>query len=100
MFRTRGISGDKGQVYITALDCGQLDFSFFSSFLDPLQRHSILGKVDSLITLEFRNQPIHNLLVKIITAKVSIPIGRLDLEGAFTKLQNRDIEGTAAKVID
>ena len=57
-------------------------------------------KVEAGIRLELADQPIHNPLVEIIAAKVRIAIGRLHLDYTLTNLKNRDVEGTAAEVID
>ena len=75
VFRATGISGDKGQAYISLLDGGQLAFSLLGGFLQPLEGHFILPEVYSLLSFELVTQPVHDSLVEIITTKVGITTG-------------------------
>ena len=50
--------------------------------------------------LEFLHDPVDDALIDIVAAKVSVPIGCLDFDDAFANFQNRDIERTAAEIVD
>src|SRR5207249_3890655 len=69
-------------------------------FLEPLKRHPIFPQIDSLIFAEFVGQIIDNPLVEVLTTKEGIAVGGLDLEDAVADLEDRYIEGSAAKVED
>ena len=57
-------------------------------------------QVKTRLRLELRDQPVHNALVKIVAAQVRIAVGRFHLDHAFADFKNRNIERTAAEVID
>ena len=65
-----------------------------------LKRHAVLQEVDAVLLLEFPGDPVHDALVEVVAAQVGVAVGRLDLEDTFADLQNRDVEGTAAEVVD
>src|SRR5205085_7220099 len=100
VFWTIGICANKGQVDLRLHGRGQLNLSSLCGFLQALQGHAILAQVDTLLLAELIGQPINNALVEVITTQVGIAISRLDLKDAFTQLQNGDVEGSTAKVID
>jgi len=100
MLRAAGISGDKRQIDIGLLNGGKLDFGFFRRFFQSLQGHSILPQVNTLVAFELIAKPINDSLVEIVTAEVSIAGGRFHLEGAAADIENGNIEGTAAQVIN
>jgi len=44
-------------------------------------------------------KPVHDPLVEIVPAEVRVPVRRFNLEDAVSELQNRYVEGSAAKVV-
>src|SRR5580704_2851687 len=53
-----------------------------------------------MLGLEFGDEPLDDALIEIVTAKVSVAIGRLDLNDALADFEDGNIESAAAKVVD
>lgn len=67
MFRTAGISGNKGQINFCFLRGGQFDFGPFGSFFESLQRHPIFMQINPLIFFELLNEPVNDSQVEIVS---------------------------------
>ena len=78
----------------------QLDLGLFGGFFQPLQSHAIAADVNALVFLEFGGQPLHDLVVYIVTAQVRIARCRLHLDHPFAHFEHGDVEGAASQVID
>ena len=78
----------------------QLHLSLLGRFLEPLQGHRIFREIDALVPLELPNQPFHDASVEIVAAQVRVAIGALDFEDALSELEDRDVVGPAAQVVD
>src|SRR5690606_28574737 len=100
MFWTRGIRRQKGQVHLGFQGARQLYFGLFGGLLQALQDHFVLGDVDALVFLEFRNEIIDDLLVDIVPAQVGVTVGRDHLDDVFAYFKNRNIEGAAAEIVN
>ena len=92
--------GDERQADGVVHRAGKSDLRLLRLFLHPLQGHGIVLQVDAILRLELLVHPIDDLRIEVITAKVGITVGALDFENAVSELQDGDIEGTAAEVID
>jgi hypothetical protein len=57
-------------------------------------------QVDALVLLELLEQPVDDPLVDVVAAEVGVAVGRLDLDDALADLEDRDVEGAAAEVVD
>src|SRR5947208_15067216 len=57
-------------------------------------------QINTIIFLELLNEVIHDAQVKIVAAEEGITARRADLEDSIAHIQNRDIKGTAAQIID
>ena len=88
----------KGRLIVGLLHGGELDLGLLSRFLQPLQRHLVVGEVDALGVLERLHQPVDHPLVPVVAAQVGIAAGRLDLEDALADLEDRNVERAAAEV--
>jgi len=100
MLRPVGVGGDEGQVDLGRRGRRQLDLRLFGGFLQPLQCQLVTAQVDAFVLLEAVGEIFDDLAVEIFTAQEGIAVGRLHFEHAVTDLEDRDVEGAAAKVID
>ena len=99
MFRAVSTCSDERQVDVGAHNAGQFDFSFFSSLTQTLHSHTVGRKVNAFGFLEFVNHPVHDFLIEVIAAQMSITVGCFYFEYAVADIQNGYIEGAAAEVI-
>ncbi|MNC37044.1 NAD-specific glutamate dehydrogenase [compost metagenome] len=60
----------------------------------------VLAQVNALFFLEFSYEEIHNHLVKIVAAQTVVTAGSFYFEEAVAQFKDRNVEGTAAQVID
>ena len=65
-----------------------------------MQGHAILAQVDALFTSELVGDPVEDALVEVIAAQEGIAVGGLDLEHAVADVQDRDVKGATAQVVD
>ena len=100
VLRAALIGGDEGQVHVGLRRGRQFDLCLLGCVLQPLQREPILAQVDALLLAELIRQELHDALVEVLAAKECVAIGGADLEHAFADLKNRDVEGSAAEVVD
>ena len=99
MFWAISACGDERQVNVGAHNTGQLDFCFFSSLTQTLHSHFIGRQVNAFSFLEFINHPVHDFLIEVIAAQMSITIGCFYFKYTVANVQNGYVEGAAAKVI-
>ena len=78
----------------------QLALRLLGGLLEPLQSHPVLAQVDAGRLLEVVEEPVHDLLVEVFPSEVRVPRRRLDLVDPVSELQDRDVEGPSAQVID
>ena len=95
-----GVGGDVRQVDLGRRGRRQLDLRLLGGFLESLQGLLVLGEVDALVLLELGQQPVDDPLVEVVAAQVGVAVGGLDLEDALAQLQDGDVEGAAAQVVD
>ncbi len=96
-FRGRG---DERQVDLRLGHLGQLDLGLLGGLLEALQGHAVLGEVHPVVVAQLLHQPVDDSLVPVVTAQAGVAAGGLDLEDALTDLQDGDVEGASAKVVD
>ena len=95
-----GISRDERQVDVGGGSAGQLDLGLLGSLLQALGSHLVLAQVDVVLALEVLSHPVDDALVEVITAQVGITVGGQNFGNAVAHLDDGDIEGTAAQVVD
>ncbi len=100
VLRPAGIGRDERQVDLGLHHGRKLDLGLLARFLETLQRHAVLAQVNALLFLVLVGDPVHHALIEVIAAQEGIAIGGEHLEDAVAHIQNRDVERTAAQVID
>ena len=85
-----------------------LDFVFdrqallgrFGRNFQLLERKGIVARVDAFLRHEPVGQHVEDAVIEVIAAEESVAAGRENLEDVLADLEDRDIEGTAAEVVD
>src|SRR5262249_11960560 len=91
---------DERQVDLGLLQRGQLALGLLRDVLEPLERHLVLAKVVLWFLREAKAQPVHDALVEVLAAEEGVPRRRDDLEDTVPDLEDRDVEGASAQVVD
>ena len=81
-----------------ALESSILAFS--ARLLQALERELVLAQVDAVLLLELVGEVAEEPHVEVLAAEEGIAVGGLDLEHPVADLQDRDVEGAAAQVVD
>ena len=68
--------------------------------LQSLQCQPIIAQINPLLLFELVGQPVDDTLVEILAAEKGIAVGRLYFEDALGDIEDRNVKGTAAKIID
>ena len=100
VLRARGIRRDIGQVDLGLGRARQFDLGLLGRFLQALKSELVLLQVDALLALELVREIFDQAHVEILAAEEGVAVGRLHLEDAVADLEDRDVEGAAAEVID
>ena len=104
MLRTCGICSDVRQVDVGLLGGRELDLGFLGGIFQTLQSQLVVAQVNALLALELVYQVVDDAVVEVFTTQVGVTVGRQYFEGGFTfhfvDLDDGDVEGTAAQVID
>jgi hypothetical protein len=95
-----GIHGDvrKGNPRLQAR--GKLLLCLFGGVPQPLHGLRIAAEVNPRFLFELLDEPVHDPAVEVITAKLGVSIRGDDLENALADLEDGDVEGPAAEVVD
>ena len=83
VLRTVLVGRDERQVDFSRLRRGKRHFGLLGLLLEPLHGHRIGRKVDSLLRLEFPNQPVDDLLVPVVSTELGVPVSRPDGENSI-----------------
>ena len=94
------VGGDEGQVDLGAHCAGQLDLCLLGSLLQALRGHLILAQVDAVLGLEGVCHPVDDALVEVVAAQMGIAVGGQNFGNAVAHLDDGDIEGASAEVVD
>ena len=100
MLGAGSVSSDEGQVDLAAHSAGQLDLCLLGSFLQALSGHLILAQVDAVLGLEGVSHPVDDALVEVVAAQMGVAVGGQNFGDAVAHLDDGDIEGAAAQVVD
>ena len=97
---TAGIGSDERKVDLSLERRGQLNLGLLGSLTDTLDSHAVVREVKARLLLEGLDDVADEVDVKVLTTKVGVTVGRLNLENTLLDLQNGDIEGTTTKIVD
>ena len=100
VLRPGRIGADERQVDLGRCRARQLDLRLLRGLLQPLERDAVLAQVDPFGLLELLAQPVDDALVEVVAAEVGVAVGGAHLEHALGQLEDADVEGAAAQVVD
>ena len=98
MLRTRGVCRDEGQVDVGLRGGRKLHLRLLGSFLQTLQGHLVLAKVDAVFRFELVGHPVDDALIPVVAAEVIVACGGANFEDAVAQLEHRNVERAAAEV--
>lgn len=94
------VGSDERQVDVGLERRRQLNLGLLGSLTDTLNGHAVTSKVESRSLLELANHVANQVDIEILTTKVGVTVGGLDLEDTVLDLEDGDIEGTTTKIVD
>ena len=100
VLRAVGVRGDERERYRGLLHRGELYLRLFSGFAQTLRGHFVLQKVDAVALLELRGEPLDYPVVPVVAAEPVVARGREDFEDSVADVEDRNVERSAAEVVD
>lgn len=100
MLRTGKVRRDERKTDICVLQARQLALRSLGSFFQTLERETVVFEIDAVLGLEFGQQPIDDPLVEVLTAEERVARSRKNLEDTIVDFKYRDIECTAAEIVN
>ena len=94
-----GVGGDEGQVDFGFEQRGELHLGLLGGFLQTLQGHLVLRKIDAVLAFEFGDDPIDDALVDVVATQVGVAIGGFDFDHALADFEDGDVERAAAEIV-
>lgn len=96
----RGIGSDEGKVDVSLGSRRKLNLGLLGGLTDTLDGHAVVGKIDALLVLELLDEVADEGDIEVLTTKVGVTVGRLDLEDTALDLEDGNIESTTTKIVD
>ena len=100
MFGARGIHADEGEVDLGLSGGRKLDPDLLGGFTNTLDSHRVTRKINISVLLELCEDMLDESDVEVLATKVSVSVGRFDLEDAALQFEDGNIEGSATQVVN
>src|SRR6185312_600974 len=91
---------DERQVDLGLAHARQLALRLLGDVFQALQGHLVLAQIDLVLLLEAEDEPVDDAAIEVLAAEEGVAGGRDDLEHAVADLEDRDVEGAAAEIVD
>ena len=76
------------------------NLGFDHGFADRLHRFSVTAEVDSEVAANVVERDRDQQVVNVVAAEMRVAVGGDDLEDSVVQLQDRNVEGAAAEIVD
>ena len=92
---------DERQIDLGFLSVRELDLGALRRVTQTLQMpfRCPCCQIETLVLLEFLDQPIDDALVDVVTAQVRVAVGGLHFDDAFADFQDGNVERAAAEIV-
>ena len=100
VLRAGGVCGDVRQIDVRGGHARELDLCLLGCLTQSLHCDLVCAQVDALGLLELGDEVIGDAGVEVVAAEAVVAGGRENVDNAVADLQNGDIEGAAAEVVD
>ncbi len=100
MLWTGLVGGDEGEVDLVASGRRECNLRLLGLLLDPLQRVWLTAEVDTVVAIELVHDPVDDGVVPVVAAELRVAVGGHDLEDTVADVEDGDVEGAAAEVVD
>ena len=100
VFGSVGGGGDVRKRNIGREGGRKLALGLLGGLTNTLDSHAVRRDVDTRLLLELGKNVVDKGNVKVLTTKVSVTVGRLDLEDTLLHLKDGDIERSTTQVVD
>ena len=100
MSRPFGVARDEGQIDLDRIAEREVAFGLLRGVLEPLERHRVAAQVETGVLLKPIDQVLDDAAVEILAAEEGIARGCEHFDHAVRHLEDRDVEGAAAQVVD
>ncbi len=94
------VHGNERQVDFGAHAGGKFALGLFRGFFQALEGLRVFAEVHAGIFLEIDGKHVDQRMVEVVAAEVSVAVGGFHFENAVAEFEDRDIERTAAEVVD
>lgn len=94
------VGSDEGQVDVGLERRGKLDLGLLGGLTDTLDGHAVARDIDALLLLELLDEVADEGDIEVLTTKMGVTVGGLDLKDTVLDLEDGDIESTTAKIVD
>ena len=101
VLRSARVGSDEWKINLCLHRGRKLDLGALGRVTQTLQCHlvALAAQVEAFVFLEFVDEPIHQALVDVVAAEVSVTVRGLNFDHTFADFENRNIESAAAEIV-